>query len=132
MRIHKDFTFDAAHHLPQVFPPGHPNHRLHGHSYRVRVALTGRPDPETGMIAEFGALGDRLADIRAALDHRYLNEDVAGLGLPTLENLAIWIWRRLAPETPGLAAVEVHRDSDREGCVYDGAFEPGPAGEGGA
>ena len=123
MRIHKDFTFDAAHHLPTVFPPGHPNHRLHGHSYRVRIVLEGRPDSETGMIEEFGGLGARLAAVRTALDHRYLNEEVPGLERPTLETISIWIWRRLAPDTPTLAAVEVHRDSDREGCVYAGEFE---------
>ncbi|MEL6318551.1 MAG: 6-carboxytetrahydropterin synthase [Pseudomonadota bacterium] len=125
MRIYKDFSFDAAHHLPTVFPPGHPNHRLHGHSYRVRVVLDGRPDPETGMIAEFGALGEPLARIRDALDHRYLNEEVPGLERPTLEAIAVWIWRRLAAEEPALWAVEVHRDSDREGCVYQGEFETG-------
>lgn len=123
MRIYKDFSFDAAHHLPHHFPPEHPNHRLHGHSYRVRVVLEGRPDPETGMIAELGGLGARLAEIRDALDHRYLNEDVAGLDAPTLENLAQWIWRRLAPSAPALAAVEIHRDSDREGCVYAGELD---------
>lgn len=127
MRIYKDFSFDAAHHLPTVFPPGHPNHRLHGHSYRVRVTLQGRPDTETGMIAEFGALGARLAEIRETLDHRYLNQDVPGLETPTLETIAIWIWRRLAPATPGLAAVEVCRDSDREGCVYAGEFDAAAA-----
>lgn len=120
MRIFKDFTFDAAHHLPHVFPAGHPNHRLHGHSYRVRVVVEGAPDPQTGLIEEFGALGARLRTIRDALDHRYLNEDVPGLEHPSLERIALWIWRRLADETPGLAMVGVYRDSDREGCEYHG------------
>ncbi len=120
MRVFKDFHFDAAHHLPHVFPPGHPNHRLHGHSYRVRIALEGTPDPETGLIHDLGAVADAIAGVREALDHRYLNEDVDGLGHPTLEHLAVWIWRQMAPRVPALAFVGVYRDSSGEGCEYAG------------
>lgn len=123
MRIFKDFHFDAAHHLPHVFPPGHPNHRLHGHSYRVRLALQGRPDAETAFIRNFGDLEEQIAALRDALDHRYLNEDVPGLEKPSLEVIALWIWDRLKPETPELASVGVYRDSAGEGCEYEGEAE---------
>ena len=43
MRIYKEFTFEAAHFLPSA-PPGHPNARVHGHSFRVRVTIDGEPD----------------------------------------------------------------------------------------
>jgi 6-pyruvoyltetrahydropterin/6-carboxytetrahydropterin synthase len=43
MRIYKEFSFEAAHFLPSA-PPGHPNARVHGHSFRVRVTLAGEPD----------------------------------------------------------------------------------------
>ncbi|MEO1291846.1 MAG: 6-carboxytetrahydropterin synthase [Pseudomonadota bacterium] len=123
MHIFKDFTFDAAHHLPHVFPEGHPNHRLHGHSYRVRVTLGGVPDSETGLILNFDTLGAALKEAREALDHRYLNEDVPGLDKPSLENLALWLWAFLSERVQGLARVGVYRDSSGEGCEYEGEIQ---------
>ncbi|MCI4660648.1 MAG: 6-carboxytetrahydropterin synthase [Neomegalonema sp.] len=120
MRIHKDFTFDAAHHLPHFFPEGHPNHRLHGHSYRVRVWIEGAPDPQTGLILDFDSLYASMKEAREALDHRYLNEDVPGLEKPSLENIALWLWDFLSPRAPGLAQIGVYRDNIAEGCEYAG------------
>ena len=118
MRIYKDFTFEAAHFLPSA-PPGHPNARVHGHSFRVRVAVEGEPDPETGVVLHFADMEAALDDARAALDHGLLN-DVEGLDAPTLEHLATWLWERLHNKLPGLAEVAVSRDTCREGCVYTG------------
>ncbi len=42
--LFKDFTFEAAHHLPHV-PEGHKCGRLHGHSFMVRLEITGEVDP---------------------------------------------------------------------------------------
>ena len=47
MRIYKDFLFEAAHYLPSA-PPGHPNSRVHGHSFRARIIIDVEPDPEPG------------------------------------------------------------------------------------
>ena len=118
MQIYKEFTFEAAHHLPQA-PQGHPNARVHGHSFRVRVTLSGRPAPQTGLIVHFGDLEEALGQIKARLDHRYLN-DIKGLETPTLEHLALWIWEQLAPLYPGLDQVEISRDTCHEGCIYRG------------
>jgi 6-pyruvoyltetrahydropterin/6-carboxytetrahydropterin synthase len=60
-----------------------------------------------------------MGDAREALDHRFLNE-VEGLSQPTLERVAIWLWDRLHNRLPGLAEIEVARDSCHEGCVYRG------------
>ena len=38
--IFKEFTFEAAHKLPNV-PEGHKCGRLHGHSFVVRLYITG-------------------------------------------------------------------------------------------
>ena len=122
MRIFTDFTFEAAHHLPHSFPDGHVNQRLHGHSFRVRVTLEGRPDPRTGLITDLGAVKAATDSAQDALDHRYLN-DIAGLELPTLETLAMWLWRRIAPELPALAQIGIYRDSCGEGCEYQGEYE---------
>lgn len=124
MRIYKEFQFEAAHFLPSA-PPGHPNARVHGHSFRVRVTVAGEPHPETGYILHFEDLAAALEDAREALDHRFLNE-ISGLGAPTLERLAEWLWNRLANRVPGLSEIVVARDSCKEGCIYAGPHAPPP------
>lgn len=114
-RIYKEFTFEAAHFLPS--PAGHPNSRLHGHSFVVRVSADGEPDPQTGLVIPFERLGALLSAVMDKLDHRLLNE-IEGLQTPTLERLAAWIWRELEPDLPGLAEVHVSCPSCREGCIY--------------
>jgi 6-pyruvoyltetrahydropterin/6-carboxytetrahydropterin synthase len=118
MRIYKDFHFEAAHFLPTA-PAGHPNSRVHGHSFRVRVTVAGEPDSATGLVVHFEELEAALDDAREALDHRMLNE-IEGLELPTLERISLWLWDRLHNRVPGLAEVEIVRDSCHEGCVYRG------------
>jgi len=59
--------------------------------------------------------------VLARLDHYYLN-DIEGLENPTSENLARWIWERLAPALPGLSEVVV-RETCTSGCVYRGTGE---------
>lgn len=118
MRIYKEFTFEAAHFLPSA-PAGHPNSRVHGHSFRVRVTVAGEPDAETGLVLHLEDLESALENARDALDHRLLNE-VEGLEAPTLERIATWLWDRLHNRLPGLAEIEIARDSCREGCIYRG------------
>jgi 6-pyruvoyltetrahydropterin/6-carboxytetrahydropterin synthase len=118
MRIYKEFLFESAHYLPGA-APGTANARVHGHSFRARVSVEGMPDPQTGYVFHFDELADAMADARDALDHRLLNE-VEGLEAPTLERIAMWMWNRLQNRVPGLAEIEIARDSCREGCVYSG------------
>ncbi len=115
VEIVKEFGFEAAHCLPDM-PKGHPYTRLHGHSFRVEVAIAGTPDAEHGWITDFGALDRRIAGLVEALDHRTLN-DVPGLEQPTLERIAQWIFERLTPSLPGLDRVTVRRDSVGERCT---------------
>ena len=126
MRIYKEFSFEAAHFLPSA-PPGHPNARVHGHSFRVRVTLDGEPDETTGVVMHLYNVESAVADAREALDHHFLNE-VDGLSQPTLERISIWLWERLHNRLPGLTEIEVARDSCHEGCVYRGP-RPRLAGE---
>ena len=60
-----------------------------------------------------------MAEAHDALDHRLLNE-VDGLAAPTLERIAMWLWNRLQNRVPGLAEIEIARDSCHEGCIYAG------------
>ncbi len=119
MELRYRFGFDAAHRF-ENYPASHPYHGVHGHSFQVEIAVRGTPDPGTGFVADFGAIERACADLRAQLDHRMLNE-LPGLERPSLENLSLWIWRRLSPRLPALAAVTVRRDSLGQSCTYDGA-----------
>jgi 6-pyruvoyltetrahydropterin/6-carboxytetrahydropterin synthase len=116
--IFKEFTFEAAHRLPFV-PEGHKCFRLHGHSFRVEVHVTGDVDPSTGWIMDFGDIKEAFTPLHRELDHNYLNE-IPDLENPTSENLAMWIWDRLERHLPGLARIVV-RETCTSGCVYEGA-----------
>ncbi len=116
----RQFRFEAAHTLAGRAVDAEPSRRIHGHSYRAEVTLRGTPDPVSGMVMDLGLLERALEQARDGLDHRFLDE-VPGLGPATLENLALWIWRTVAPSCPGLFQVSVHRDSNGERCSYFGA-----------
>lgn len=117
MEIYKDFSIEAAHHLPNV-PEGHKCRRLHGHSFLVRVWLDGAVGESSGWVMDFADVKTTFEPIYKKLDHHYLNE-IPGLENPTSENLAIWIWRELKPLLPVLAAVEI-KETCTSGCVYRG------------
>ncbi|GIX34703.1 MAG: 6-carboxy-5,6,7,8-tetrahydropterin synthase [Lysobacteraceae bacterium] len=117
MDLFKIFTLEAAHRLPHV-PEGHKCARLHGHSFRIEVVVRGSVDPRTGWVMDFADIKAAFQPIHEQLDHRYLNE-IEGLENPTSEELARWIWRRLAPRLPGLAEVVVH-ETCTSGCRYRG------------
>jgi 6-pyruvoyltetrahydropterin/6-carboxytetrahydropterin synthase len=113
----KTFRFEAAHSLPHV-PPGHKCARLHGHSYRVDVHVTGEPDSRTGWVIDFGRIKNVVAPILEELDHRCLNE-LPGLENSTSERLAQYLWDRIAAKLPNLSAVTIW-ESQTSRCVYRG------------
>ena len=112
-----DFTFEAAHRLPRV-SPGHKCARLHGHSYGLELHVCGPVDPHSGWVMDFADIAEAFAPLHRQLDHHTLNE-VPGLDNPTCENIAAWLWQRLAPRLPGLAQVVVHETREVR-CVYTG------------
>lgn len=118
MRIYKEFHFDAAHYLPGA-PEGHPNRRVHGHSFRVVVWLDGKVDPSTGTVRHFELFLREIERFHVKVDHHMLNE-IEGLENPTLENIAVWLWNEMEDALPELSRIEIHRASCNEGCVYDG------------
>jgi 6-pyruvoyltetrahydropterin/6-carboxytetrahydropterin synthase len=118
MEIFKEFTFEAAHRLPNV-PEGHKCSRLHGHSFRVEIHVAGAVDAKTGWVMDFADIGAAFKPLFRTLDHNYLNE-IAGLENPTSEEIARWIWDRLQPALPGLSRVVV-RDTCTTGAVYAGS-----------
>lgn len=117
VEVFKEFSFEAAHRLPQV-PADHKCSRLHGHTFYVRLSVSGELDPKLGWLMDFADIKAAFQPIYNRLDHYYLN-DIPGLENPTSENLAIWIWEELKPLLPQLSAVEI-RETCTSGCIYRG------------
>ncbi|MBI4717708.1 MAG: 6-carboxytetrahydropterin synthase QueD [Planctomycetes bacterium] len=117
MRLVREFTFEAAHRLPQA-PPGHKCVRLHGHSFHVELACEGPVDPTIGWLLDFAEIKRAVAPSLEQLDHRYLNE-IAGLENPTAENIAHWLWQRLKPELPQLVQITIAETCTAR-CEYRG------------
>ena len=91
----------------------------HGHNYVVEVTLRGDPDPVTGMVLDLKVLKAILnEEVVEPFDHRFLNHEVPPFDrvIPTTENIAIEIWRRIAPRLTsggsGLEAVRVYETAD--------------------
>ncbi len=116
VEISQQFTFDAAHQLGEGAAE---NRRLHGHSFYVEVTLRGEPDKASGFLRDFAQLDAALKEVRETLDHRLLNE-VAGLGAPTLENLARFIYDQAKARLPEVARVKISRPSYGQSCQYAG------------
>ena len=102
--------FNAAHKLSnpawskeknqQVFGPC-ANENWHGHNYDLIVTVKGNPDPETGFVVDLKKLSDLIRnEVTEKLDHKNLNLDVEFLKekMASTENLAIEIWKILAPK----------------------------------
>ncbi len=117
VRLVHEFKFEAAHRLPRV-PAGHKCARLHGHSFKIEVAIAGPVNPETGWFIDFGDLYEAWAPLHEQLDHNYLN-DLEGLENPTSEILAKWVWDRLRPTIPSIVRITVHETCDAR-CEYEG------------
>ncbi len=112
MEIFKEFTFDAAHWLPNV-PAGHKCGRMHGHTYRVVVAVKGKVNPHTGFVMDFGDLKDAVKPYIDDLDHQVLNDWISN---PTAENLTKWFWKLLKQEGLPLSCIEVWETPTSGAC----------------
>jgi 6-pyruvoyltetrahydropterin/6-carboxytetrahydropterin synthase len=117
MEIFKEFSFEAAHRLPNV-PPAHKCARLHGHSFHVAIYVTGPVGKESGWIIDFSEITSAVKPVLQQLDHYYLNE-IAGLENPTSENLARWVWQRVKPNLQLMTKLIV-KETCNCGCIYQG------------
>lgn len=113
----KSFRFEAAHAIAGT-TLGAASEEVHGHSFRAEIAISGEPDPQTGMIVDLGQFERSIADVQQMLDHKLLNR-IEALGAPTLENLAKFIWERVQ-HAGRVRRVTVYRDSRNEACSYFG------------
>jgi 6-pyruvoyltetrahydropterin/6-carboxytetrahydropterin synthase len=121
--LSKQFRFEAAHTLERTID-AEGSRRVHGHSYRAEVVIRGKADPKTGMVLDLGLFERALEAARIGLDHHFL-DDVPGLRPATMENLSVWIWRKVSEVCGPLARVTVYRDSTGDTCSYFGAAGDG-------
>jgi 6-pyruvoyltetrahydropterin/6-carboxytetrahydropterin synthase len=88
--------FEAAHRLVGDFGPAT---RMHGHTYRLDVAVRGERLADDNTLYDIGKLREAVDAIAGELHYRDLS-DVSGLeGVnTTAEAVASFIWERLAPD----------------------------------
>ena len=108
------FFFEAAHTLAREHEAD-ASRRIHGHTYRAKVTVTGQPDARSGMVVDLAVLRAAIEQVKAQLDHRLLDE-VEHLGKPTLENLCTYIHRELGRPEWIVARVEVGREASGDSC----------------
>lgn len=120
MEISKDFEFEAAHSLPHL-PSTHKCHRLHGHSYKLRVTCAGKVDPELGWVIDYADIAKVVQPLLHAIDHTNLDSLFRGALNPehkckseerrdkpsTAENLAIWFFNQLVGCLPSLVEIQI-------------------------
>ncbi|MCW2955623.1 MAG: 6-carboxy-5,6,7,8-tetrahydropterin synthase [Thermoleophilia bacterium] len=84
--LHLERTIDSSHVIPN-----HPGKcaRMHGHTYRFQVWISGPVNPDTGMVVDFFAVKAAID----AWDHRHLNDEVEFI--PTAELLAAEMRERI-------------------------------------
>lgn len=122
LELRKTFQFEAAHLLPRL-PKTHKCRRLHGHSFKVEIAVSGPCHHKLGWVMDYAEIGAAFQPLWQQLDHNYLNK-IPGLENPTSENLALWIWKRLKPRLPLLTEVVVAETCTAR-CLYRGARADG-------
>ena len=111
-----EFSASHVYHNPDFTPEENArifgkcnNPNGHGHKYKLEVTVKGAVDPKTGFVVHLKKLKDVMnREVLDALDHRFLNKEVPEFltQIPTTENLAIAIWRRLEPK---LSTARLHR-----------------------
>ena len=117
-RVTRAYRFSSSHRLHSEELSADRNRELygkcnnpygHGHNYVLRVSVTGRVADASGRVVSPGLLDrfvrERVIDV---FDHRDINTDVPDFqGVPTTENLAAEIDRRLRSDWDGRFAPAV-------------------------
>ena len=113
MRITRKAEFSASHVCAQAEWSAERNREVygaaanpngHGHNYVIELSVDGEPDPVTGMVFDLRELKEILnQEVIEPMDHRFLNREVPPFEriVPTAENLAAEIWRRIERRLAG-------------------------------
>ena len=127
MELVVDFEFCAAHRLPR-----HPGRcfRMHGHSYRLQVMVTGNPDPETGMVVDFFDIENTVGRVVDSIRDTCLNDVLEN---PTAEAIVVWLWQQIQPSLASLSGLRLFETESchvtyRGEAVSEGLLEAGVPG----
>ncbi len=119
-QLEKKFSFEASHQLPH-----HEGkcRRLHGHSWVGWLICEGTHLQETGsskgMLIDFGDMKQVIDPLlENFLDHWHLNETLK-MESPTSEEVARWVYQKIKPSLPSLAAVRIE-----ETCTVRCEYRP--------
>jgi 6-pyruvoyltetrahydropterin/6-carboxytetrahydropterin synthase len=80
------------------------NRNGHGHNYTLEVTVAGEVDPQTGFVVDLKQLKDVMhREVVDVYDHRHLNREIPEFRdrVPTVENIAVSAWERLAGKIAG-------------------------------
>lgn len=137
IEISKWFEFEAAHSLPHL-PHTHKCHRLHGHSYKLRVTCAGEINPDFGWVIDYADISKVVDTIIIAIDHTNLDQlfnvpprpETLESGAPrvkvgrdhqtrpsTAENLAIWFYNQLKPTLPSVVEIQI-KETSSSSVIY--------------
>jgi 6-pyruvoyltetrahydropterin/6-carboxytetrahydropterin synthase len=118
--IFADDDFAAAHNLRNY---NGKCENLHGHNYKVRVFVRGERLGQSGMLVDFTLLKQKMGEVLAVLDHKYLN-DIPPFDKenPTAENIARYVYEKIKSAVPADQGAFVHRvsvwETDKNCATY--------------
>ena len=132
IRVTRKVEFSAAHFYHNPNLSAEENRRLfgkcnnphgHGHNYTLEVTVAGEVDERSGFVIDLKLLKELMnREVIDSLDHRHLNEEVPEFrnAIPTTENVAIAIWKRLEGKFNGakLHRVRLYETDDLFVDVY--------------
>jgi len=91
---------------------------LHGHNWKVEVAVGAAKLDKTGMVLDFTDLKMKLNRVLEKLDHKYLNNlPYFKKFNPTSENIAKYIYDKINGQGLRVKSVEVW-ESDKSSATY--------------
>lgn len=104
-RIWKEQTFESA--VP-FDDAGH----YTGHSYLMRLMLTGKLDHTMGWVLDFGDVKDRFKPVYRQLDHNPLDR-LTGIRNGDSQSVAEWVHAHLSPLLPELTRIDLMEHDNR-------------------
>jgi len=116
--VTKELVFDAAH-----FITDHPAKcsNLHGGRYLLQVQVSGRIDPLTGCVLDYGYL-KRIVNqlVVDRFDHHTLNYAAPELAWrSSTEMICVFVWEQLIDYLPGLSGLRLY-ETTQSWCDYRG------------
>ena len=97
---------------------------LHGHNWKVDVAVNARELDKAGLGIDFKVLKREAGLVINELDHKYLNENPAFRELsPSSENISCYLYRRLSEllnnDNITVDTVTVWESDNASACYYE-------------